>query len=187
MGDQYHEEGAGQKTVINLGKFSENDHVSWLEQHPTKKPKEGSNRKQVSIFYSGGDVCDITGKPRQIEVKLKCKQADSPSTVSLYLLEPKTCEYVLGVESPLVCDLLPHADPNTGLFPVGIVDNIGQEKGQQEDLVHAIFTKEEMEKLEELKSKISNDELLDKINKDMLSKAGGLVKESGDKNSKVTQ
>jgi hypothetical protein len=33
---------------------------------------------------------------RHIEVKLKCKPADSPSTVTLYLLEPKTCEYVLG-------------------------------------------------------------------------------------------
>ena len=79
---------------------------------------------QVSIFYSGGEVCDVTGKPRKIEVKMKCKQADSPSTVSLYLLEPKICEYVLGVESPLVCDILPHVDPDTGLFPAALVDNI---------------------------------------------------------------
>ena len=55
---------------------------------------------------------------------MKCKQADSPSTVSLYLLEPKICEYVLGVESPLVCDILPHVDPITGLFPAALVDNI---------------------------------------------------------------
>ena len=55
---------------------------------------------------------------------MKCKQADSPSTVSLYLLEPKICEYVLGVESPLVCDILPHVDPDTGLFPAELVDNI---------------------------------------------------------------
>ena len=38
----------------------------------------------------------------------------------------QTCEYVLGVESPLVCDLLPHADPKTGLFPVEIVDSVGK-------------------------------------------------------------
>ncbi len=43
-------------------------------------------------------------------MKLKCKRSDSPSTVSLYLLEPKTCEYVLGVESPLVCDIIHLAD-----------------------------------------------------------------------------
>ena len=26
------------------------------------------------------------------------------------------------MESPLVCDILPHADPNTGLIPDGIMD-----------------------------------------------------------------
>ena len=150
--DQYHEEGGGRRTVINLGVFSEEAHLTWLEKHPAKKPKEAEARKQVSVFYSGGDMCDLTGKPRQIEVKLKCKTADSPSTVTLYLLEPKvdilknislfvdcnilpllqTCEYVLGVESPLVCDLLPHADPSTGLFPVEIVDSVGKLGGKLE-------------------------------------------------------
>ena len=91
--DQYHEEGGGKRTVINLGVFSEEEHLAWLEKHSAKRPKEGEARKQVSVFYSGGDVCDLTGKPRQIEVKLKCKAADSPSTVTLYLLEPKVFIY----------------------------------------------------------------------------------------------
>jgi len=185
--DQYHEEGGGKKTVINLGQYKEEDHLDWLDQHPSKKPKEGSSRKQVSIFYSRGEVCDLTGKPRQIEVKLKCKPADSPSTVSLYLLEPKTCQYVLGVESPLVCDLLPHADPQTGLFPVGLVDTIGQhtkEERQKLDSVEfdtpdgPLFYEEEMEKLEKLKSKIEND---------VFHKASEVVIESGEATSKVTQ
>jgi len=124
--DQYHEEGKGQKTVINLGRFNKEKHMEWLEQHPTKRPKQGEARKHVSHFYSGGDICDLTGKERQLEVKLKCKKADSPSTVSLYLLEPKTCEYVLGVESPLVCDILPHAD-ETGLMPPGLLDTIDKD------------------------------------------------------------
>ena len=41
------------------------------------------------------------------------------------LYKIQTCEYVLGVESPLVCDLLPHADSKTGLFPAELVDNLG--------------------------------------------------------------
>merc|ERR1719204_1932014 len=122
--DQYHEEAGGQRTVVRLGEFNEAAHLKWLEEHPTKRPKIKEARKQVSIFYSGGEICDVTGKPRKIEVKMKCKQADSPSTVSLYLLEPKICEYVLGVESPLVCDILPHVYPDTGLFPAELVDNI---------------------------------------------------------------
>jgi len=36
------------------------------------------------------------------------------------------CEYVLGVESPLVCDLLPCADLKTGLFPKEILDSVGE-------------------------------------------------------------
>ena len=125
--DQYHDEGQGRRTVINLGNFNMEDHVEWLDSHPAKKPKEGKMRKQVSVFYSDGDVCDMTGQPRQIEVKLKCKPGQSASTVSLYLLEPKICQYVLGVESPLVCDLLPFADPVTGLFPSDLVDNLGEQ------------------------------------------------------------
>ena len=86
--DQYHEESGSRKTVINLGAFVEADHLEWLEDHPTKRPKPRDQRKQVehrfelnvtvvlqvSIFYSGGDMCDLTGKPRQIEVEMKCKR-----------------------------------------------------------------------------------------------------------------
>lgn len=93
-----------------LGKFDLKKHKEWLEKYPNKKPKPLEIRKHVSHFYSDGDLCDVTGKPRHVEVKLKCKKSDSPSAVSIYLLEPKTCEYVLGVESPLVCDILASAD-----------------------------------------------------------------------------
>lgn len=148
--DQYHEEGPGQRTTINLGRFSEADHLAWLEDHPSKRPKPVAQRKHVSIFYSGGDVCDLTGKPRHIEVKLKCKPADSPSTVTLYLLEPKTCEYVLGVESPLVCDILPHADQQTGLMPPGVIDTIGKEKEEEAAPAAADITRKIEEDLEEL-------------------------------------
>merc|ERR1712156_148686 len=112
--DQYHEEKGGphgtKRTILNLGRFNLDKHKEWIDQNPNKRPKPVETRKHVSHFYSGGDICDITGKPRHVEVKLKCKKSDSPSAVSIYLLEPKTCEYVLGVESPLVCDILASAD-----------------------------------------------------------------------------
>lgn len=56
-------------------------------------------------------MCEKTGEYRQTEVKLKCmEKAPSPAAVSLYLMEPKTCQYILGVESPLICDIIPKAD-----------------------------------------------------------------------------
>jgi endoplasmic reticulum lectin 1 len=122
--DQFHVDESGEKTVISLGVFDQDKHLKWIQEHPTKKPKPVDKRKFVSHLYSDGDACDLTGRPRHVEVKLKCKEADSPSVVSLYLLEPKTCQYVLGVESPLVCDILSHADPETGLMPLGFMDSI---------------------------------------------------------------
>lgn len=58
-------------------------------------------------LYSYHNFCNF-------QVKLKCVESHtaSPSSVSLFLVEPKTCEYVLGVESPLICDILEYADEN---------------------------------------------------------------------------
>ena len=125
---------------------------------------------QVSIFYSGGEICDVTGKPRKIEVKMKCKQADSPSTVSLYLLEPKICEYVLGVESPLVCDILPHVDPDTGLFPAALVDNI---ENLQRD--SSTLSPNDRQVLDKLKEQIKEKGLMEG---ESFARAGEVVAES---------
>ncbi|CAK9794917.1 Endoplasmic reticulum lectin 1 [Anthophora quadrimaculata] len=111
---QYHIERDDKNTIVSLGKFDKQKHLEWIAAHPHKKPKSPELRKQLSHFYSDGTICDKTGNPRQTEVKLKCVEshAASPSSVSLFLLEPKTCEYVLGVESPLICDILEYADEN---------------------------------------------------------------------------
>lgn len=46
-----------------------------------------------------------------LQVKLKCvHNKNSPGAVSLYLLEPRTCQYILGVESNLICRLLQQVD-----------------------------------------------------------------------------
>ena len=99
--NQYHEDKGERVQIINLGKFNKEKHVQWVKDNPSKRPKPMEFRKHVSHFYSDGDFCELAGKPRQIEVKLKCKPSQSMSAVSLYLLEPKSCEYILGVESPL--------------------------------------------------------------------------------------
>ncbi|KAJ8960509.1 hypothetical protein NQ318_013793 [Aromia moschata] len=123
--EQYHMEKGEKKTSINLGRFDKKKHLEWIEEHPHKRPKPVGQRKQLSHFYSGGTVCDKTGKARQTEVKLKClENPSSPNAVSLYLLEPRYCEYILGVESPLICDILSRADEN-GL--VEVVDGEAEE------------------------------------------------------------
>ncbi|XP_049763771.1 endoplasmic reticulum lectin 1 isoform X1 [Schistocerca cancellata] len=110
---QFHEEKDGTKTVVNLGYFNKEAHVNWLYRNPHKRPKPLGQRKHISHLYTGGTICDKTGRARQTEVKLKClENSASPGAVALYLLEPKTCEYVLGVESPLICSILSEVDEN---------------------------------------------------------------------------
>lgn len=107
---QYHNDKNGETSLI-LGFFDEAAHLEWLKKNPHKKPKAQGKRTQLTHFYHGGSICDKTGKRRQTEVKLKClENSSSPAAVSLYLLEPQTCQYILGVESPLICNILQKAD-----------------------------------------------------------------------------
>lgn len=132
--EQYHIEKDGSRTSINLGYFDKSKHLEWIENNPKKRPKILSQRTQLSHLYSGGTVCDKTGKARQTEVKLKClENAPSLNTVSLYLLEPKYCEYILGVESPLICDILARADEN------GLIEIDGNGDNSAEDVAPGVI------------------------------------------------
>lgn len=116
---QFHEEKGKDRINILLGVWNEKLHVNWLKKNSHKRPSVSAKPKQVSHFFFGGDVCDLTGKPRMVEVKLKCKENAQTEAVSLYLIEPKPCEYILGIETSIICPLMQHADQN-GLFPVDI-------------------------------------------------------------------
>ncbi|XP_066590654.1 endoplasmic reticulum lectin 1 isoform X2 [Prorops nasuta] len=147
--NQYHLERDGTKTIVNLGNFDKKKHLDWITAHPHKKPKPPEVRKYLTHFYSDGSECDKTGKLRQTEVKLKCVEnhATSPSSVSLFLLEPKTCEYILGVESPLICDILEYADEN-GLISEKLEVNFDKSKGtgfhlEQDELDERIANEDE--------------------------------------------
>ncbi|XP_077996481.1 endoplasmic reticulum lectin 1-like [Glandiceps talaboti] len=109
---QYHVEKTG-RTEIKLGSWNEQEHREWF-----RKFKKTKGQKSVYLFYGHGDVCDLTGKERQVQVKLKCKESQAPHSVSIYLVEPTTCEYILGVESPLICALLKTADDDGILHPI---------------------------------------------------------------------
>ncbi|GAB0089102.1 endoplasmic reticulum lectin 1 [Sergentomyia squamirostris] len=123
---QYHGE-----TSLILGFFDEKLHREWIEKHPHKRPKPSNVRTELTHFYQGGSECDKTGEKRETEVKLKClENATSKTFVSLYLLEPQTCQYILGVESPLICEILQKAD-NDGL----IISENQNTYGEDEDYI----------------------------------------------------
>ncbi|GAB1601489.1 endoplasmic reticulum lectin 1-like [Argonauta hians] len=107
---QYHD-GTDGRTVITLGHWDLEKHINWLNANPLKKPKPVGKRRSISLFYTEGDFCEASGKKRVVEVKLKCIEDLSRShSFALYIMEPKTCEYILGIESTMFCSLLDKAD-----------------------------------------------------------------------------
>lgn len=95
---QYHEEKGARVSTITLGQWDKLEHQKWLKKNEHKRVKQGKTPRQVSHFYGKGDLCTETKRPRQVEVKLKCKYEENRTdSVAIYLLEPQTCDYVLGV------------------------------------------------------------------------------------------
>ncbi|XP_028845326.1 endoplasmic reticulum lectin 1 [Denticeps clupeoides] len=118
---QYHEDREQGKNIVVVGNWNEEEHMEWAKKNIARsyqlKDDVVQKVKVVSHFYGHGDVCDLTGRSRQVIVKLKCKDSESPHAVTVYMLEPNTCQYVLGVESPVICKILDTADEN-GLLSV---------------------------------------------------------------------
>ncbi|XP_051868868.1 endoplasmic reticulum lectin 1 isoform X1 [Pristis pectinata] len=116
---QYHEDKGSGKNIIVVGTWNKEEHITWAAKNSARSyqwREDGTQKvRVVSHFYGNGDLCDLTGKPRQVVVKLKCKESESPHAVTIYMLEPQTCQYILGVESPIICKILDTAD-ESGLF-----------------------------------------------------------------------
>ncbi|XP_076990334.1 endoplasmic reticulum lectin 1 isoform X5 [Tamandua tetradactyla] len=102
---QYHEDKESGKTSVVVGTWNQEEHIEWAKKNTARAyhlQDDGTQTvRMVSHFYGNGDICDITDKPRQVTVKLKCKESDSPHAVTVYMLEPHSCQYILGNASAL--------------------------------------------------------------------------------------
>uniref|UniRef100_A0A8C6VBS4 Endoplasmic reticulum lectin n=1 Tax=Naja naja TaxID=35670 RepID=A0A8C6VBS4_NAJNA len=111
---QYHKDKENGKTTIVVGTWNKEEHLEWAQKNVARtyhqKDDDLQTVKMVSHYYGNGDVCDLTDKPRQVTVRLKCKESDSPHAVTIYMVEPHSCQYILGVESPVICKILDTAD-----------------------------------------------------------------------------
>lgn len=107
---QFHKDKQSE-TELYLGYFSEAAHRQWIIANPEKSAKRTGYSASLWHHYEKGTRCDRTNLPREVDVKLTCTPISiSATTVSMYLLEPKTCVYILVVESPIICDLIQIAD-----------------------------------------------------------------------------
>lgn len=107
---QFHKEKKGTKTEILLGIWDEKMHID----HVKESAKIHDTSKKVThmdLFYFLGDICDETGLPRQVQVRIKCSQNDaSLQALTMYLEEPSMCKYKFTTESVLFCKILDYVD-----------------------------------------------------------------------------
>ncbi|CAF1283694.1 unnamed protein product [Adineta steineri] len=100
------------RTSVLLGTWNREKHIEWVNANQEKKTNKNKKGQQyISMYYTGGDMCELTNQPRVVEVKLKCvTRKDNSQLVTMYLIEPQTCSYILGVENPLFCNLIDNTD-----------------------------------------------------------------------------
>lgn len=150
---QVHKEKGKPDEIVVLGVFNIEDHINWLSQNEERKPKLDSHgvRQSISHFYSSGSICQKTGEKRETEVNMvncsnlinyiliifsnifqvryKCvKGRHNEDSVALYLLEPKTCKYILTIESPSLCEIINGPIDEYGIFNIKPRSDIPSEK-----------------------------------------------------------
>eukprot|EP00039_Didymoeca_costata_P020677 m.342087 g.342087 ORF g.342087 m.342087 type:complete len:625 (-) comp20891_c0_seq1:116-1990(-) len=62
---------------------------------------EVTSENTLKQIVKGGDICDITMKPRNATVEYICKQGNHEQVWTIF--EPKTCEYEITVVTHLLC------------------------------------------------------------------------------------
>lgn len=55
----------------------------------------------VAQQYTGGDSCELTGRPREAEVRFTC--GTSSDTLLVSVQEPSSCTYTLTIATPRLC------------------------------------------------------------------------------------
>lgn len=103
---QFHEEPDGKVTRINLGYYNADMHKEWISESGVESRKiENGRVKQISVMYTGGDICSEANTLRRCEVRMKCRPVvegdKDPDAINMFLVEPDTCSYVLLVSKYL--------------------------------------------------------------------------------------
>ncbi|KAJ2851154.1 Protein OS-9, partial [Coemansia erecta] len=92
--------------VLSDGSFSKNSNNNRkdkTEMRDTQVSRIGRKRFLTQV-WGGGTECDLTGKPRQIEVQFHC-DPNGPERIVM-VEEAMTCYYVMVINTPRLC-----ADP----------------------------------------------------------------------------
>jgi len=99
--------------------------------------EEFQQKRYLVQRWDGGSICDMTGKPRSVEVQFHCSTLGSDHIA--LLRETSICEYLLVIHTPRLCSepLFLDGGARKGLGAGDMVSNIG---------CRPVLTTEEIEK-----------------------------------------
>lgn len=121
-----------------------------------KEEEEFQQKRYLVQRWDGGTTCDMTGKPRSVEVQFHCSTLGSDHIA--LLRETSICEYLLVIHTPRLCSepLFRDGGSQKGVGAGDMVANIG---------CRPVLTNEEIEKWkanEEARKKKEEEEKLKK-------------------------
>ncbi|XP_077430090.1 protein OS-9 isoform X3 [Vanacampus margaritifer] len=146
---QYHLEDSEIKgDVLFLGYFE--SEFDWSNE-TAKASKQHRLKRFHSQTYVNGSKCDISGNPREAEVRFVCE--DGSGDYIARVDEPQSCRYVLTIHTSRTCQH-PLLRPPSTAKPQGIVCQPALSAQQYMDYVKAqVYTKRKVEQIsEELRS-----------------------------------
>lgn len=88
---------------LDPGDFSIHDDLST----PFSNSLEPKKKSPLVILHviSDGEICDLTGQPRSVEVVYKCHASNSGFAAIMETSEVKTCQYQMTINLPELCNI----------------------------------------------------------------------------------
>jgi protein OS-9 len=77
-------------------------------------------KEYYSETYTGGTPCDVRELRRQSEIRFRCSEGDVSLIVDLK--EPSTCQYLIDIETPLLCKHPKYRKKIDVAFPIRCVE-----------------------------------------------------------------
>uniref|UniRef100_A0A1W7RA13 Protein OS-9 n=1 Tax=Hadrurus spadix TaxID=141984 RepID=A0A1W7RA13_9SCOR len=97
---QYHVEDSNiVGNVITLGIYDSD--FDWDNETNREQSSENHQKRYHSQFYNNGTKCDLTGLPRNAEIRFVCEEELGDYIYRVD--EPGTCSYLITVHTPRIC------------------------------------------------------------------------------------
>lgn len=95
-------QGAGSENTPAMGKGATEDGAKAVSQQPKTDLQIKGDQRYLVQKFEHGTICDLTGRPRTIEVQYHCSPGTTADRIG-WIKEVTTCTYLMLVQTPRLC------------------------------------------------------------------------------------